>query len=161
MQKFLLLLLSTLFFLSCTTIPIPENEKDSLAILLTEFQKETDKEVFGSYVFTISHTKSDYKKNIIIYRNKTYFLTGLRPGKYNVSYKFVYDSGKMGTNNDLFSFQIKEGKATIIPKKIIVHIYNNDKGGASMCRRSEAIPEIKTVKEKLLNKHPELNDWIW
>lgn len=162
MNKIVLLLIASLIMISCVSIPMPRDEKEAMGILYTEFIKETDVEPFGSYVFTVSNRDGSYNKMIHITRDKVYFLNGLKPGKYDVSYKFVYtNSGKMGSNNLMFSFDIKEGMAQIIPSKIISKIYLNDEKKLYMTRYAEKLENLGELKSSLIEQYPDLSSWNW
>lgn len=165
MKKILILITSLFIFFSCTTntVSVPEDTSDSMAVLITEFKKETDLKQFGSYTFQIKNEDSKYKEYINFRTDRTFFLNNLEPGKYDVTYSFLYKNGKRGSYSQLFSFYVPEGKAIIVGKKIVIKIYEDKKNHATMTRYSESISvnDKRRIIDDLIEKYPELSAWEW
>lgn len=135
-----------------------------MAVIVTEFLKETKLDTFGSYMFEVSNDETGYSKYFRITKDNYIFLSGLQQGTYEVSYIFVYDSGKRGSRDQLFTFFVNEGKARIVNKKIIVKLYKNStKNYATMTRytRDISLADQENIKKKLFEEMPELTAWSW
>lgn len=161
MKKTTLALLIAFMLFSCSTIPIPENEQDTLVVLVTELHKSTTEGIFGRYIFTITSADGNYTKKISVTRDKIFLMNNLEPGLYNATYEFQYIGGKKGSSGEAFFFEVKEGTAVIIDKKINVYISRENNHTTLMSRYFEPINDKNEIKNNLLEKYPELNAWEW
>ena len=164
-SSLILLILGSLIFSSCRTLPPPASNDDTMLIIPMGIEKRGAADWFGKYrIHVTSNSSGEIVKTHLMPISSGYTLIkGLKPGEYRITRdEFIYNSNRSpGSHvNRSYYFELFPGKITVLHKRFVYTFLPNSSGGSVMNRRWDSF--TKKDQEELLYSFKEYKNYdLW
>ncbi len=118
-MKKILLLLSPILFLSCTTLKDPSKENVGLLLMPHTIEKTSNDSFFGNFCYVIEADHHDFKKEYKIPTTNGTRRIYLKPGSYTITgIAYTYNRSEVGggeIQDQDYTFTVLHGEISVLP----------------------------------------------
>jgi len=151
-------------FISCTSFPAPESEKDTMLVILVEQDKNDRNDWIGYHYLKITDKSNRLAKTIKIPTTRSYaYVTGLLPGEYYISsvlLKDAEDGTVVAEDNENIHFSLKALTISFLQKKFVNRQWADPKKENSTWIEYKLVNYEKKDREELLKILEENDNFI-